>query len=171
MTETKVFKSDLKVPKFATEAEEAKWWFENQDEVFEEFKKAAKAGTLGRGGARRLFAERGIPFRKSQGNPIPTTTIRLDPEDIAKARVQAAKRGLRYQTYLKMIIQLFGTQSLTGCPRFSKRHVRIAALRQGLPWPNRCSFSRFIFVSPARRRRYQCLSRNQSSGASLCQAS
>jgi len=28
----------------------------------------------------------------------------LDPEDIAKARVQAAKRGLRYQTYLKMII-------------------------------------------------------------------
>lgn len=27
-----------------------------------------------------------------------------DPEDIAKARVQAAERGLRYQTYLKMII-------------------------------------------------------------------
>jgi transposase-like protein len=31
-------------------------------------------------------------------------TIRLDPEDIAIARVQAAERGLRYQTYLKMII-------------------------------------------------------------------
>jgi hypothetical protein len=102
MTETKVFKSDMKVPKFATEAEEAKWWFDNQDLVFEEFKKAAKAGTLGRGGARRLFAERGIPFPEPQ--PLPTTTIRLDPEDIAKARVQAEKRGLRYQTYLKMII-------------------------------------------------------------------
>ena len=36
--------------------------------------------------------------------PTPTTTIRLDPDDIAKARVQAAERGLRYQTYLKMII-------------------------------------------------------------------
>jgi predicted DNA binding CopG/RHH family protein len=35
---------------------------------------------------------------------LPSTTIRLDPDDIAKARVQAAERGLRYQTYLKMII-------------------------------------------------------------------
>jgi predicted DNA binding CopG/RHH family protein len=34
----------------------------------------------------------------------PTTTIRLDPSDIVKARAAAAKRGLRYQTYLKMII-------------------------------------------------------------------
>jgi predicted DNA binding CopG/RHH family protein len=36
---------------------------------------------------------------------VPTTTIRLDPEDIAEAREQAAERGLRYQTYLKMIIR------------------------------------------------------------------
>jgi predicted DNA binding CopG/RHH family protein len=35
---------------------------------------------------------------------IPTTTIRLDPEDISLARVQAEKRGLKYQTYLKMLI-------------------------------------------------------------------
>jgi hypothetical protein len=105
MTKTKVFKSEMKVPKFATEAEEAKWWFDNQDMLLEEFKKAAKAGTLGRGGVRRLFAEKGIPFPEPKApSPTPTTTIRLDPEDIAKARIQAAKRGLRYQTYLKMII-------------------------------------------------------------------
>ena len=104
MTETKVYKSDVKVPKFATEAEEVKWWFDNEDMIFKEFQKAAKAGTLGRGGARRLFAERGIPFPEEKTTPTPTTTIRLDPEDIAKARLQAAKRGLRYQTYLKMII-------------------------------------------------------------------
>jgi hypothetical protein len=102
MTEAKIAKSDLKIPKFATEAEEAKWWFENDDKIFEEFKKAAKEGRLGRGGARRLFAEKGIPFPEPK--PTPTTTIRLDPADIAEARVQAAKRGLRYQTYLKMII-------------------------------------------------------------------
>lgn len=102
MTQPKTFKSDLKVPKFATEAEEAKWWFENDDKVFEEFKKAAKAGKLGRGGVRRLFAEKGISFKEPK--PTPTTTIRLDPDDIAEARVQASKRGLRYQTYLKMII-------------------------------------------------------------------
>jgi predicted DNA binding CopG/RHH family protein len=48
----------------------------------------------------RLLADHGI--KPSQ--PLPTTTIRLDPEDIAKARQQAADRGLRYQTYLKMMI-------------------------------------------------------------------
>lgn len=108
MSESKVFKSDLKIPKFATEAEEAKWWFENQDLIFNEFQKAAKEGRLGRGGVRKLFAERGIPLpefqRTATSSPTPTTTIRLDPEDIAKARVQATERGLRYQTYLKMII-------------------------------------------------------------------
>ncbi len=94
--------SDLKVPAFATEAEEAKWWYDNRDKVSDEFEKAAKEGRLGRGGIRRLFAEKGIPFKEA--SPTPTTTIRLDPQDIAKARVQAAERGLRYQTYLKMII-------------------------------------------------------------------
>jgi len=105
MIESKTYKSDLKIPAFATEAEEAKWWFENDELISAEFVKAAKAGTLGRGGVRRLFAEKGIPFPEDKiSAPTPTTTIRLDPEDIAKARVLAAKRGLRYQTYLKMII-------------------------------------------------------------------
>ncbi len=104
MTEGKTAKSELKVPKFATESEEAKWWFENDDKIFNEFRKLAKEGRLGHGGARRLFAEKGIPFPELKATPTPTTTIRLDPEDISEARVQAAKRGLRYQTYLKMII-------------------------------------------------------------------
>jgi predicted DNA binding CopG/RHH family protein len=104
MIESKTYKSDLKIPKFATEAEEAKWWYENDDLIFKEFQKAAKEGRLGRDGARRLFAEKGIAFPESKATPTPTTTIRLDPDDIAKARVQAAARGLRYQTYLKMII-------------------------------------------------------------------
>jgi predicted metal-dependent hydrolase len=102
MSELKTTKSSLIIPAFATEAEEARWWFENQELIDKEFQKAAKEGRLGRGGARRLFAEKGIPFPEPQ--PLPTTTIRLDPDDIAKARVQAAERGLRYQTYLKMII-------------------------------------------------------------------
>lgn len=102
MTESKKFKSDLKIPKFATEAEEAKWWFENDEKIFAEFEKAAKEGRLRMGGIRRLFAEEGIPFKEPKLTP--TTTIRLDPDDIALARKQAEKRGLRYQTYLKMII-------------------------------------------------------------------
>uniref|UniRef100_A0A372ISQ8 Antitoxin n=1 Tax=Paracidobacterium acidisoli TaxID=2303751 RepID=A0A372ISQ8_9BACT len=46
---------------------------------------------MGRGTA----ARRGI---------TPTTTIRLDPADIERARAQAEHRGLKYQTYLKMLI-------------------------------------------------------------------
>jgi predicted DNA binding CopG/RHH family protein len=92
--------TDLKVPKFATEAEEAQWWFENDDAVTAEFLKAAKEGRLRRGGVMRLLEEQKAKVQQ----PIPSTTIRLDPEDIAKARVQASARGLRYQTYLKMII-------------------------------------------------------------------
>ncbi len=94
--------TDLKLPKFANEAEEAQWWFDNDDLIFAEFQKAAAEGRLKRGGVQRLLAERGIMPAKPQA--LPSTTIRLDPEDIAKARVQAAERGLRYQTYLKMII-------------------------------------------------------------------
>ncbi len=98
--------SDFKLPKFANEDEEAKWWYENRELISDEFQRAAKEGRLRTGGVRRLFAERGIPFPELPKTPAPTptTTIRLDPEDIAKARVQAAERGLRYQTYLKMII-------------------------------------------------------------------
>jgi predicted DNA binding CopG/RHH family protein len=35
---------------------------------------------------------------------IPTTTVGFDPEDIALAQKQAGKRGLEYQTYLKMLL-------------------------------------------------------------------
>jgi len=94
--------TDFKVPRFATESEEADWWFDNREMLSDEFQKAAAEGRLKRGGVQRLLAERGIAVPQPQ--PLPTTTIRLDPEDIAKARVQAAERGLRYQTYLKMII-------------------------------------------------------------------
>jgi predicted DNA binding CopG/RHH family protein len=81
----------LVVPRFDTEAEEANWWFENQDALDREFEQAAAEGRLGVGTVARRAG-------------IPTTTIRLDPTDIALAREQAAKRGLKYQTYLKMLV-------------------------------------------------------------------
>ena len=79
------------LPDFRNEAEEAAWWDSHQDELFEDFERAAAEGRLGRGTAARLGG-------------IPTTTIRLDPDDIALAREQASKRGLKYQTYLKMLV-------------------------------------------------------------------
>jgi predicted DNA binding CopG/RHH family protein len=81
----------LPTPEFKSEAEEARWYEKNQGALLAEFKDAAKAGTLGRG----TLAKRGL---------TPTTTIRLDKRDIELAKQQAEQRGLRYQTYLKMLI-------------------------------------------------------------------
>lgn len=81
----------LQTPEFKSEAEEARWYEKNQDVLLAEFKDAAKDGTLGRGS----LAKRGL---------TPTTTIRLDKRDIELAKQQAEQRGLRYQTYLKMLI-------------------------------------------------------------------
>jgi predicted DNA binding CopG/RHH family protein len=85
MPETRIF------PNFKSEAEEAEWWDSHQDESLNAFTKAAAEGRLGRGTAVRIGA-------------LPTTTIRLDPADIELARAQAEKKGLKYQTYLKMIL-------------------------------------------------------------------
>ncbi len=82
---------ELKDKTFANEAEEAAWWESNEDALADEFENASKEGRTGIGTVAKKAA-------------LPSTTIRLDPDDIAKARIQAAKRGLRYQTYLKMII-------------------------------------------------------------------
>jgi predicted DNA binding CopG/RHH family protein len=82
---------ELKEMNFASEAEEAAWWKSHEGELLDEFKRATAEGRVGIGSAAKRAA-------------LPSTTIRLDPEDIAIARVQAAARGLRYQTYLKMII-------------------------------------------------------------------
>ena len=79
------------LPDYKSEAEEAEWWDSHHDELFKDFEQAAKEGRLGRGTAARIGS-------------IPTTTIRLDPDDIVLAREQANKRGLKYQTYLKMIV-------------------------------------------------------------------
>jgi predicted DNA binding CopG/RHH family protein len=79
------------LPDFKSEAEEAASWDSHQDEICQDFEQAAKEGRLGHGTAARIGG-------------IPTTTIRLDPEDIALAREQASQRGLKYQTYLKMLV-------------------------------------------------------------------
>ena len=81
----------IETPEFKSEAEEAKWWDEHEDLLADKFEQAAKEGLLGHGRVAR------------QGN-TPTTTIRLDPNDISIARTQAEKKGLKYQTYLKMLL-------------------------------------------------------------------
>jgi predicted DNA binding CopG/RHH family protein len=89
----------LKLPKFANEAEEAQWWFDHRDEGAKAFEDAVAEGKLGAGSVARLARKENTSF-----GATPTTTIRLNPDDISRARTLAAHRGLRYQTYLKMLV-------------------------------------------------------------------
>ena len=61
------------------------------DVLQEAFLQAAQEGRVRQG----TLKQRGI---------TPPTTIRLAQEDISRARTLAERRGLRYQTYLKMLI-------------------------------------------------------------------
>ena len=89
-------KAQTKPPTFHSEAEEAEWWARNQDFILKKMKEAAKAGKLGQGNVARLA--------RARGGSSPTITIRLPESDLSRARLLAAKRGLRYQTYLKMLL-------------------------------------------------------------------
>jgi predicted DNA binding CopG/RHH family protein len=74
-------------PKFRTEAEEAAWWDAHPDFLAEQFEKAAKEGRL----------QRGIPKSKS-------ITVRIAVKDLQTAQRLAEQKGLRYQTYMKMLL-------------------------------------------------------------------
>jgi hypothetical protein len=81
----------LEIPQFANEAEEARWWFEHQDAVADEFELAAQEGRLGHGTVARRAG-------------LPGDVLVLEPEDAERARVQAERRGLTYQEYVKMVL-------------------------------------------------------------------
>jgi len=82
----------MKHPKFANEEEEAAWYPAHPEYLEAFFKQAEEEGKLGHGTAARIL---GLT------KPV---TIRLSHEDLAKSRAQAEKKGLRYQTYLKMLL-------------------------------------------------------------------
>jgi len=77
----------IKVPRFKSEAEEAAWWDAHPDFIVQQFEKAAKEGRL----------LRGIPRSKS-------VTIRIPVRDLEAAQRFADRKGLPYQTYMKMLL-------------------------------------------------------------------
>jgi predicted DNA binding CopG/RHH family protein len=88
-------KKKLTVPKFKTEAEEAKWWDEHMDTIEKNLLDAIKMGGAKGGGQRQIVAER----RESKN-----ITIRIAEIDLALARKQAEEKGMPYQTYIKSIL-------------------------------------------------------------------
>jgi len=82
----------LVVPQFSNEAEEAKWWFANRKTVEANLLEAMKGGTIGR------------RFQEPEKSAAKNVNIRLPVRDIERARKLSAKKGIGYQTYMKMLL-------------------------------------------------------------------
>ena len=76
----------ISIPTFNTEAEEAEWWDAHPDAATELMRQALVTGK----------ARRKVPLR--------TVTMRLSLPDIEAAQDLAQRRGLPYQTYIKMLL-------------------------------------------------------------------
>jgi len=80
------------VPKFDTEAEEAKWWYDNREQHAEDLSREGKRMT------REVLMKR---IEVSKSVPI---HVRLDACDLQLARELAERKGLPYQTYIKSLL-------------------------------------------------------------------
>ena len=83
--------STLKVPMFSSESEEADWRFANRHLVEEELRSAMAEGRTSRGSLMRQAT-------------MADTSIQLDAEDVTKAQAAAVRKGISYQSYVKMLI-------------------------------------------------------------------
>lgn len=82
------------IPAFKSEEEEANWWDAHPEAITKLFAEGARKGTI----------TRGMLAREAERRQTHTTTIRLFTDDLARAKAIAHRKGLRYQTYLKMLI-------------------------------------------------------------------
>ena len=90
-------KTPIDKPKFASEGEEADWWASRQGRDFLKKKSAEslKKGTAAKGS--RLVG-------KLNRTPSVQIALRLPEPDITKAREIATRKGMGYQTLLKMLV-------------------------------------------------------------------
>jgi hypothetical protein len=85
--------SERIIPRFASEKEEADWWYENREKHAEEFIQAAAEGRVRRGNLREHFSE----LRTG-------TTVSLDPETANKARELAERCGVDVPHLLRTLV-------------------------------------------------------------------
>ncbi len=79
-------KKPITIPRFRSEAEEAAWWDKHPEVATEIMKRALLTGK----------ARRSVPLK--------TVTMRLPVADLKTARDLAERKGLPYQTYIKMFL-------------------------------------------------------------------
>ena len=89
-------KKPIVMPKFVNEAQEADWWASREGR---ELVKQKATGTGKKGGAPR--GSRLVGQLKVASVQI---ALRLPEPDVAKARELATRKGIGYQTLLKMLV-------------------------------------------------------------------
>ena len=82
------------IPKFSSEAEEAAWWDAHRSEVEAAIQQQIKQS--------RPMPLGGLLRGAKPSQPI---TLRIPREDRETARRLAVKKGLGYQTYIKMLLR------------------------------------------------------------------
>jgi predicted DNA binding CopG/RHH family protein len=80
------------IPKFAGDEEEAAWWEAHPQFLTERFLAARQKERV------RRLSQTNLPGASE------TVAIRIPLEELMRARTLAAKRGLRYRTYVKMLL-------------------------------------------------------------------
>jgi uncharacterized protein (DUF4415 family) len=85
----------LVIPAFSSEVEDAEWHWKHRRKLENEFLRRMKEGTTL---SRPRHSSRGDP-------PLRPVTIRLSTDDIQSAQKQASKRGIGYQTYIRMVLR------------------------------------------------------------------
>ena len=86
------------------EAEEARWFEENQDRLLNLFEEAARKGTL-RMGSRTVGITLSTKVEPAPRRPSRKVMLRIPADDLDRARRQALNRGLGYQTYIKLLLR------------------------------------------------------------------
>jgi hypothetical protein len=88
----------MAIPKFKNESDEAEWWASTAGRSYVKRKSSSQHAKGVRAGGSHLVAELS---RKRKSTQI---AIRLPEADIAQARKIAERKGIGYQTLLKMLV-------------------------------------------------------------------
>jgi predicted DNA binding CopG/RHH family protein len=86
------------VPAFRAEAQEAAWWYKNRKKLDKDLREAARTGEL------KVLDRKSLLARLSRSKTSKVVSIRLPESDLGLARLQAAQKGLPYQTYIKSLL-------------------------------------------------------------------
>jgi len=87
-----------------TEAEEARWFEENQDRLLKLFEQGARQGAL-RIGGRSVGITLSKQTESLKKPPSQKVMLRIRADDLERARRQAAQKGIGYQTHIKMLLR------------------------------------------------------------------